>query len=219
MTGTTSTPRSKTKRVIGQVAAGAVIGAITTFGVLFLLEERGLDPSDPSQMIAIVAGVTYALIGLVVALGIVSPNAGARLLNVEDADELREERPRLRWGALSCFLIGLFFLALAATGADGTGTFLGRGAAALIAGACILLIIVATVRARTTTDELTRTVGIEASATSYHAALVLFGAWAALAHLGYAAWVTPLGFIAGLAMLHLVITFAVVGQRGMLVPR
>jgi len=48
---------------------------------------------------------------------------------------------------------------------------------------------------------------------------LLFGGWAALAHLGYAQWITPLGLLSGLALVQLAAIFWVVGERGMLMPR
>jgi hypothetical protein len=68
-------------------------------------------------------------------------------------------------------------------------------------------------------DEFNQRLGIEASAQAMHVSLLLFGGWAALAHVGYVQWITPLGLLAGFALLELGSIFWVVGKRGLLVPR
>jgi hypothetical protein len=68
-------------------------------------------------------------------------------------------------------------------------------------------------------DELSMKLGMEASMVTLHVAMLVFGGWAALAHFGFADWVTPIGFVATLAMIQLVVSFAVVGRKGLLTPR
>lgn len=136
-----------------------------------IVQRGGTDSADPGTAIALVTGMSYALIGLLVAFGIAAPGDGAKLLNVEDAEELREESPKLRYGAVACFLI------------------------------------------------LTRQINLEASTLTLLLAMALFGGWAALAHLDFTGWVTPLALIAVLALIQLVSIMIVCARRGLMMPR
>lgn len=206
---------NKVRVMVGRLLGGAVVGAAGTGLFLVFVGEPHMNLKDPSVMLAIVAGVSYVLIGLLVAVGLVAPSAGARFLNVEDAEEIREERPKLGSSALSCVLTGCFLLVLALSG----GGVIAAGAALAIAVLCLGGMIVLGWISMKRYDELTRQMGQEASAWAFYATLLLFGGWAALAQLGFTAWVDPLGFVASLAMLQLVAIFVAVARRGLMMPR
>lgn len=205
--------RNRLRVSLWRMLAGAVVGGVSTFLFLELLGEKYFDLADPSTMLAVVAGLIYALMGLSVGFGIIAPAAGARFLNVEDADELREERPKLKTAATACVLIGFFFLVLALSGEGG---LLGREVAVLIAAACLVGIGVLTVISKRTADELTRQVSLQSSSLALHVALIGLAIWALLAQLGYAGGIDPLALISGLALLQLTTVFVVAGQKGML---
>ena len=201
--------KQKIRTMIWRMVAGGVVGAAATVAFLFAVEPR-IDLNSPSSALAIIAGLSYALIGLSVGFGLIAPNAGARFLNVEDPDELREEGPKLRIGAVCCFLIGAFLLLLA----------LGGGSAmTMTAGACLVGLIVLTLLASRRNDELTRQISLEASAATLHIALVGIGAWALLNQLGLTGAIDSLGLIAALAFLELVAIFVVSARRGLMIPR
>ena len=211
--------RQNWKRLTGQMLAGAVTGAAVTAGVLYLLDGRGLDPLDAGQMLAIIAGIVYGLVGIIVGIGALYPDKAWKLLNVQDAQELRDERRRLGPSAIALVLIGTFFLSLASARGSGTDGLIGNQAAIVIALASLLGIVALSLWANDRNDEFTRLISIEASAMTLQVALVLLGGWAALAHLGFVDWIGPLALIAAFAMLQLVIIFAICGKRGLLVPR
>ena len=174
--------KDKMRVMLWRMLGGAVFGAAGTGLFLAFVGEPHMDLKDPGVMIAIVSGLTYVLIGLIVALGLASPKAGAKFLNVEDAEEIREEGPKLWLSALCCLLIGGFLLALAMAGG-----LIRVELALVIAGACLAgVLIVGTISAKKY-DELTRQISLEASAWSFYVILLVGGAWAALAHLGYGA--------------------------------
>jgi hypothetical protein len=52
-------------------------------------------------------------------IGTASPGLGAKFLNVEDADELREQKKMLVWSGASMLLWGVSLLALALAAPDG----------------------------------------------------------------------------------------------------
>ena len=91
--------------------------------------------------------------------------------------------------------------------------------ALVVAAVCLVGIVAVTVAGAKRYDELTRQLATEASAWGFYATLVVLGGWAALAHLGLIAWVSPLAFVALLIFLQLLTAFVAVGRRGMLMPR
>lgn len=208
----------KTRKLLLQTISGAVVGAAVTF---FFLEYVGsaADIHDPGRLTAIGAGIIYVLMGAFVGIGALAPGAGARFLNVEDAQEIVEERSKIGPGAMVCILVGVLLIALALTpGGDFPG-LLSPGPAALVAAACFAGVIALGFRMRRRVDEFNRALSIEATAVAMHICVVLFGGWAALAHLGYVSWIAPLGLLGGFALIELAAIFFIVGKRGMLMPR
>lgn len=214
---TATVDHTKWKKLLLQMVLGGVLGAAATGGLLMLFSSGGMDVTDPNRLAALVAGMVYALMGLVVGLGLAAPNAGAKLLNVEDAEELREERPNLWMATLGCILIGLFLLTLAAAG-DGA-RLLSDDQALVLAGTSFVGLIAMNLWLKRRYDEFTRQVSVEASALAMHCALVLVGGWAALAHLGQLPWISPLGMVALLALLELGAILWVATRKGMMTPR
>lgn len=213
------TPPRKSRKVILQFVAGLVSGAVVSLGALTLLGDGHFDADDPSRVIALLTGLVLALIATLVAFGIAAPRQGAMLLNVEDAEELVEERKPLAQGALVMFsaAVGLLALALAAVG--GSAGLLPPGVALAIAAASFVATGVLGHVSRGATDELMRELSAEAACVTLYAVLAVAAAWGSLAHLGYVPWITPLGLLAGLVGLQLLATFYVVGRRGMLASR
>ena len=210
--------KKTTRKLIFQTLTGAAFGAAGTF--LFLrFGGEVADFEDPSRLVAAATGIIYVLMGLFVGVGALAPGAGAKFLNVEDADEILAERKSIGPGAIGALLIGLMLMALALTpGGDQPGA-LSPDTALAIAAVCLVGLLAVGWWVRGKVDEFNRQMGIEASAIAMNASLLLFGGWAALAHTGYVHWIAPLGLLAGFALLELGAIFWVVGKRGMLVPR
>lgn len=209
------TDNGRIRTAMMRMLAGAIFGAVAMSLFLFFIPKASWDIDDPSIMIATVAGASYLLIGLSVAIGLVAPNTGARFLNVEDSDELREERPKLKSATLVFFLTGAFLLVLAFSKA-GAG-FLSPGAAAVVAVACLAGILIAGWISSKRSDELTMQMGQEASSISFQLAMLGVGGWAIFAALGKVATIEPLTLLSSLALLQLFVTFVVIGRRGMLI--
>lgn len=205
--------RTNLLRMLG----GAVAGGAVTGLVLALLGDHIIDSADAGTLLALVAGLTYAVTGLMVAIGAAMPRTGALYLNVEDADELREERPKIGWSAAACILIGLFLLALLLSGAE--GGLISPAVALAVAGTAGAGAAIISLVSHKKLDELTRQINLEASALTLELALILLGGWAALAHLGFVGWVTPLALISILALLLLVAIFIVATRKGLMTPR
>ena len=202
----------KLRTGIARMFAGALVGGIATFLFLEFVGERFMDLDDGAVMLTVMAGLIYALIGLSVAFGLIAPRAGARFLNVEDAEELREEGPKLKIGAAASVLMGAFLLVLGLTSSGS----LGREPALILLALCLAGAIVLTLIGRNRTDELTRQISLEASALTLQLALLATATWAALAQLDYLEWISPLGLLSGLALLQLVAVFVVSARKGLL---
>ncbi|WP_118856808.1 hypothetical protein [Sphingomonas mesophila] len=219
MTADHATTRpDKTRKLILQTVIGAIAGASATLAALFALDGR-IDIDDPSRMLALITGLVLMVIGLFVGFGLAAPKLGSQLLNVEDADELHEQRRPLSLAALILLFAGagLMALAMAATG-DEPGVLSPRSALILVAIAFAGTVIVA-VMSRRSNDELMRSLSAQACVLTLYALLIVGTVWATLAHLGFVGWITPLGFLAGLTALQLLAGFVVVGRSGLMTPR
>jgi hypothetical protein len=216
---TTPAKKSPVRKLVMQLVIGALTGAAVTFAVLSGLEGSGVDLGDSARMGALLTGLILAVIGLFVGLGIMAPKAGSRILNVEDADEIREQRTQLGLGSLVMLLGGLGLMALAVARVDGEPGLLSAQAALIFTAICFVTTAALAYMSRSGSDELMRSLSAEAAVLTVYALLVIAGVWATLAHLGYADWITPLGFLAGLTMIQLLAVFWVVGRRGLLKPR
>ena len=207
--------KKKVRTVVLRMFGGAVVGAAVTGGFLAAFGDPLKAMDDPGAMLAIVAGLIYLLTGLIVWVGMAVPSAGAHFLNVEDEEELREEMPKLKFGVVVLILIGIFLLTLAFAGAGMISTAPALG----ISAGCLAGIVAAGWLGARKYDEMTRRMGQEAASATLQVGLLLLGGWAALAQLGYVAWVGPLALVSGLALLQLFVSFVIIGKRGMLMPR
>jgi hypothetical protein len=92
-------------QLLRRLLFGALLGAVATYLFLNFVTKPHLAVKDPETMLAIVAGLTYALMGVFVGFGVLAPRSGARFLNVQDADEIQEQRQNLAPSALSCIFM------------------------------------------------------------------------------------------------------------------
>ncbi len=214
-----SQPRFNVRKVVMQIMVGAVSGAAITYATLKLLDGNGFDADDPSRMMALAVGLVFAILGLFVALGVAAPRAGAQLLNVEDADELREQRKTLRSSALLFVLTGAGLLALALGGGEREQGLFSLETSALLASACFAALVLLAVVTRNSGDEMMRSLSRQSSAVALSVISVLAILWAILAHLGRAPQLDSLGVLAGILAIQLASIFVVVGRRGLLAPR
>ncbi len=215
MTGTVARPNWK--KLIIQTLSGAFVGAASTSAVLLAWDDLG--SSDPAQLLAVVTGLIYALMGLVVGVGAFAPSAGVHFLNCEDAEELLDQRVILGLSSAACIVIGLLFFVLALVPAGGASSLFGRDVAAALAAACLIALIILTRLTSRRADELTRLLSLEASTLAMQVSFLMLGGWAALAHLGFAEWGSPLALVSAMACIMLLAVFWVTAKRGLMIPR
>ncbi|APE27038.1 hypothetical protein [Aurantiacibacter gangjinensis] len=208
--------KRRTKKTIFSVGLGGLIGFIGAMGALRLADSGVLGSLGASEEIALLVAMLYALTGASVLFGLVAPNAGARFLNVEDADELREQKPMLLGSGIGMLALG-GLLVMAALGGEG-----GVSAPATTLMACAVLLVVAaitSIRSWRLQDELMRAVGSETAGLAFYIVVLAGGTWSLLAHLGYAAGPAPLDWLTMFWAFLLLAAFIVVGRRGMMKMR
>ena len=209
-------PRSVQRKTIVSLLVGGVAGGLASFAALTLIGSGKLGELGTSREIAIMVAVVYLVMAAAVAFGALSPALGARFLNVEDADELREQKSRLIGSAVASAAFGLALVAAALAAPLGPlaepvalAAFLGLFALAWYLGA----------HQQRTSDEFMRQLSRDASAAAFYLLALIGGGWALIAHLGYAVAPAPLDWLSMFAGLLLIATLAACMQRGLMTPR
>lgn len=216
MTHDTATKSRKWKKLLFSTGLGAAMGFAGTMGFMHLASSGALGAMGLSETVAALVGMLYAMVGLAIGVGLARPKAGATYLNVEDAEEIEEQRPMLGYSAATMFAFGAALTIAALGGPAG----IVDPAAALVTAIGLLVIGVAlSLSSNRYQDELMRALGHEAGAMALALVGVIGGGWALTAHLGFTAGPAPLDWLTMLWSLTMVAAFIVVGKRGMLMPR
>lgn len=208
--------RQKLRKLLVSLAFGAVAGFIVSFVLMRTIQSGYFGDLGKSRSIAALLGSMYVLCGGFVGLGVLSPKFGARFLNVEDAEELREQSKILRNSALGIAAFGLCMILLAFAAPAGP-------LSPSVVGWCVaVLMVIATLTSLHTLkvmDELNASVSRETSVTSFYLMFFIGGGWSVLAHLGFATALAPLDWLTLFAAAMLAAAFWVSGRRGLLAPR
>lgn len=212
---TTETPRW-VKKLLIPALIGGVAGFAAASAAMHFIDSPAVGGLSESATIASLIGVVYLIFGFSVGIGAASPKLGARFLNVEDADELREQKKVLTLSGVAMALWGVSLFALALAAPEGP---VPQGAALFIGGGGLMIGTVLSLSVYRACDELMRAINLEAGALSYGFIVLVAGVWAILAHLGYMPAPAPLDLLSLLYALVLLASFIVVGRRGMLMPR
>jgi hypothetical protein len=213
MTNNIEPASAKTGKVVMQLLIGGLVGGVAGYFGAELLTR-----ADASAGQAAVAGVglIYLMMGLFCGAGVAVPKIGAKMLNVEDESELREQRRVLTGSAICMGAIGAALLILAAAGA----------ASAIPSGAAFggillasLLGVLITWRDWKYYDELILQVSRDAGNYAFLGVGGFIMLWSAAAYLGFASALSPLSLIALVTGGLLLAVFIAAGRRGMLKPR
>ena len=216
----TPSPSDKRRRLLVQLASGFVVGALAGAGGAYLTDTflftKGASEIPLSSTIAGIVAMMYLSIALLMMLGTLNPKVGARFLNVEDEEELREQKAMLFDSSVAMLLCGAALLALALAAPVGplaAPLALAIGGGGIVAGSWFAW------RTYRMADELLSAMNLEAAALTYGLVLLVLGGWGMLAHLAYVPAPQPLDILTACYVLVLVATFVVLGRRGMLMPR
>lgn len=209
----------KIRKVLMQMVLGAVSGGVAMFAVMWSIDRPGGLIEDPSRIYALGVALVYGLMAALIGLGLAAPQLGAKTLNVEDADELTEQRPNLLVGAGMFALVAILLAGLALGPGDPVSGPLSASAALILSGGAGAGLVLLSVAYRKRGDEMMRAVSHEASSWAIGLVLLVFGGWAIATQFAGVTPFTPITFLAGFFTLYLVAVFIAVGKRGMLLPR
>ena len=205
------------KRSAMRMLVGAFIGGAAMAAVLAVAGSDLLDAMGPSRLALGAVGVVYALMAALVGFGLAAPRAGAALLNVGDADELRDERRGMIRSTVTMAAIGLVLVLLAlargpgfAAGPVPPGVAMGLLLIAFSGGA------IASWRWRNDFDELNHQLGLEGCFWAFCLSWALLTIWAAADFLGWGVTLTPIDVVSTLAAMMLLGAFVAIGRRGMM---
>lgn len=201
------------KKLLIPMLCGGVAGFLMAVGVFSFTDGIGETGLSNSAEIAVLSGAFYVLLGTFVGAGTLLPKAGSRLLNVEDADEIREQRGML---LLSSYAMALWGVALVVLALGGAGALIAPGAALAIAFVCYAAGAYLSVRACAHSDELMMAVNRESALWSLSLVFILLGGWSALAHAGFTESPGPLDILTAFYVTSLIAAFIAAGRRGML---
>lgn len=204
------------KKTIFAIGVGGLAGFFSSFGLMRLADTGALGDLNASQEIASLVGMIYILTSVAVLFGLASPKAGATFLNVEDAEELREQKSMLMGSGVGMGALGIALIVVALSGTTGIIDPM----TALIVYAVLLVVgAVASMRSWKLQDELMRAVGRETGATSFYLLFFVGGSWELLGHLGFVARPAALDWLSMFWALMLLAAFIVCGRRGMMKMR
>ena len=203
------------KHVIGLVL-GLATGMAGGFVTIRLIDGGALGELGGSQIAAAMVGLIYIITALGVSAGLVSPRLGAQFLNVENAEELQEQRRMLGLSAAGMVAWGLMLIVLAASGPGGRLP----PATALVVAAVLLLASIALAAAQwRLMDELLHRTSSEGGNLAFYLTLLFGGGWAVVAWLGFAPGPGHLDWITLFSVAGLAGTMVAAGRRGLLNPR
>lgn len=206
----------KWRKAAVSAAAGAVAGFFGMIGFMRLYDSGALGELGTSELVAASVGLLYVLVAAAMGIGLAFPGLGVRFLNLEDADELLEQRRMLACSAGSTAAMGATLVVLAFAGPGGVVL---PGAALAGALALFAILVALYLNLRRHMDELMRRLSQECGSLAYYLVLIVGGGWAMLAHLGFAPPPAPLDWLTMFYGLVLVAAFIANGRRGLLTPR
>ena len=209
----------KARKVVVQLLLGGICGGLGMAASLWFFEGWSGAKVEPVQALAIGTALIFGLMGLIVGLGALVPGVGARTLNVEDREELEEQRSTLLIGAVTFILVAALVGVLSLSGGvNATAILATREATPIVAIIAVALIVWSLIH-RNRGDEMMRAAAKDAGVAAINLIFLVFGGWAGAAHLGLVPMFEPLLFVAGFFALYLLAVFIAVGRRGLLTPR
>ena len=208
-----SQPPHKGRKLALMIGGGALTGFFGALGLMTLIDGGALGSLGPSREIALLVAMLYGFMGVLVGFGALSPRLGARFLNVQDAEELREMRQSLLASGIGSVAFGGVLAVLALTG---PGAVLAPMAGAVAAGVLLVIATLASVRSMKHSDELMRTVSRQAGSTAFYLVLLFIGGWAALSIFGFMPQPQMIDILTLIWAILIIATFGVCAKRGML---
>lgn len=207
------TKMPKTRKLIFQLAFGGLIGGLASYFGLGVLDAQNM---AADQLFVSGIGLLYLLMGLIVGFGLIAPKLGSNILNVEDADEIRDQRRILTGSAICMVALGAALMALPlAAPASLISSLAGFGGLL----AALLIFAVISIRDWKYYDEMMMQLSRDAGNIAFCGIGGTLLIWASAASLGLIAAPTPLALVAIISGGSLLAIFIASGRRGLLIPR
>jgi hypothetical protein len=203
----------KGRKLIFNIIFAGLIGYFGTDFVLGVLEPKRL---DADQVIAIGVGLIYLTMGLIVGFGAALPKMGFQILNVEDAEEIHDQRRLFIGSAVSAIALGAALMVLPLAEPNGFMSPL------VAFGGLLAALALATgifIRDRKYYDELMLQLNREAGNLSFCSVGLVILVWASAASLGLVSAPTPLALVAIISGGSLLAFSVVAARRGLLAMR
>ncbi|MGL5837832.1 MAG: hypothetical protein ACRCY3_04950 [Sphingorhabdus sp.] len=204
---------NKNRKMIFQLVSGGIVGGLAGYFGIGLL---GAENMAADQVIVSGTGLVYLLMGVLVGFGLVAPKLGSNILNVEDAEEIEEQRRILSGSTICMVALGAALMALPLAGPGGSIPPL-VGFGGLLAALTLLIAI--SIRDWKHYDEMLRELSRDAGNLAFSGIGGVLLIWGSAAWLGLAAAPTPLGLIAVISAGFLLSIFVATARRGLLRPR
>jgi hypothetical protein len=204
---------NKNRKMIFQLLSGGIVGGLAGYFGLGLLDA---DNMAADQLIVSGVGLIYLLMGVIVGFGLIAPKLGSGILNVEDADEIREQRRILTGSTICMVALGAALMALPMAG-PGRAISPLAGFGGLLAA--LLLLIVISIRDWKHYDEMMMELSKDAGNLAFSGIGGMLMIWASAAWLELAAAPTPLGLVALVSGGFLLAIFVATARKGLLRPR
>ena len=210
---TSEAKMQKGRKLIFQMAFGGLLGGLAGYFGLGLLDAENM---AIDQVTVSGVGLIYLLMGLICGFGLVAPKLGSSILNVEDADEIRDQRRVLTGSTLCMIALGAALIVLPLAGADGPISPVAAFGGLL---AALALLIVVSIRDWKYYDEMMLQLSRDAGNIACCGIGGTLLVWASAASLGLIAAPTPLALVAIISGGFLLAIFIASGRRGLLMPR
>ena len=204
------------KKTIFAMLLGAGFGFVSALVFMRLIDNGTLGDLETSREIAGLVGLVFLLTGVGIGIALIMPKAGATYLNVEDADEVREQRGMLTYSSIGMAAMGAILVIAALAAPVGP---IAQGTALALIVALLVVVVGTSIAAYRRQDELMRAVGNEAGKVAFYILSLAVGGWAIAAHLGYAAGPAALDLVTLIFSSLLIAAFYVTARRGMMVMR
>jgi hypothetical protein len=213
MTSEAITKSAKAKKMAIQMIVGAVFGAGSMIMLSKMVPMRSL---AADEFILFSVGAIWAIIGVFILFGTASPKVGAKLLNVEDEEDLREQRRILIGSAIIFLTWGSSHMILAVSGSMAFfSAWAGIGAMLISLFACVLIYF----RDRHLYDEMMWKLTLHAGYLCFTGLWVVLSVWCAMTISGLVAAPTPEIILALFSGGYLLTTVISAGRAGLLAPK
>ena len=203
----------KGRKLIFQLVFGGLIGGLAGYFGLGVLDTETM---AADQVIVSGVGLVYLLMGLVVGFGLAAPKLGSNILNVEDAEEIRDQRRILTGSAICMVALGIALIVLPMAGPGNQMSPL-VGFGGLIAALVILTVI--SIRDWKYYDEMMLQLSRDAGNLAFGGIGGVLLIWASAAWVELAPAPTPLELVAIISGGFLMAIFVASARRGLLRPR